>query len=132
MYVNIAIFILRLGIGIIFMAHGSQKLFGAFGGSGLKGFSGMLDGLGFKPALFWAWLVALSEGLGGLFIALGIIPRISAFLIASTMVVAILKIHGPKGFFMSGGGFEYQFLILMSCICLMIGGGGKISIFNKF
>ncbi len=129
---NIAILVLRIAVGVIFLAHGMQKLFGAFGGSGIEGFSGMLKGLGFAAPVFWSWVAAIAEGLGGLFLLLGVIPRISAALIAIVILVAIAKVHGPKGFFMMQGGFEYQFLILMTCIALMFTGGGKLSLFNKF
>lgn len=130
--VNIAVLVLRIAVGIIFLGHGMQKLFGAFDGGGINGVSGMLKGLGFTAPLFWAWIVAIAEGLGGLFLLLGVIPRVSAGLIAIVMLVAIVKVHGPKGFFMAQGGFEYQFLILMTCIALMFTGGGKFSLYNKF
>jgi putative oxidoreductase len=129
---DIALFIIRVAVGAIFVAHGMQKLFGAFGGSGIDGFASMLTNLGFTAPVFWAWVAALAEGAGGLFLILGVLPRISAGLIAATMVVAIVAVHGPKGFFAMKGGFEYQFLILMVCSALMITGSGKLSLYNKF
>lgn len=129
--INAAILILRIAIGVIFLAHGMQKLFGLFGGSGISGFAGMLNSLGFASPLFWARVAATAEGLGGLFLLLGIFPRMGAGLIAIVMLVAIVKVHGAKGFFMMQGGFEYQFLILMTCITLMLTGAGKFSLFNK-
>ena len=132
MMIDFAILCLRVGLGVIFTAHGMQKLFGAFGGSGVSGFADSLKGMGFTPALFWAWVAALAEGLGGLFLLLGITPRISAGLIAIIMLVAIVKVHGPKGFFSMQGGCEYQFLILMTSVAIIIAGAGRFSVWNKF
>jgi putative oxidoreductase len=130
--IDYALLVLRFAAGIIFLAHGMQKLFGAFGGSGIKGFSDSLKGLGFSAPLFWAWVAALGEWLGGLFLLLGVIPRISAGVIAIIMIVAIIKVAGKKGFFMMDGGCEYQFFILMTCIALMLTGGGKFSLYDKW
>jgi len=129
---SIALLILRIALGIIFIAHGSQKSFGAFGGPGIKGFSGMVQGLGLNPPVLWAWAAALSEFFGGLLLLAGVLPRIGAFLIACVMVVAIARVHWAKGFFIMQGGFEYPFLILMVCIALMITGAGEYSFFDRF
>lgn len=129
---DIAVLFLRLVIGIIFFAHGMQKIFGVFQGSGIDGFISMIKGLGFSYPLFWAWAAALSEGLGGLFLILGVMPRSSAFFISIVMIVAIIKIHGPKGFFMSSGGFEYPLMLLSASISILLMGAGKYSIFNRY
>jgi len=128
---NTALLLLRLILGVIFAAHGMQKLFGAFGGPGLNGVAGMFKELGFSPALFWAWIVALSEGLGGLALILGVLPRIFAGLIAIVMLVAILKVHGSHGLFAGNGGMEYPLLILTVCIFIILVGAGKFSLYNK-
>ena len=73
-------------LGAIFMAHGAQKLFGAFGGNGMTGTVGMIEFLGVGPPLFWAWVVALVEFFGGLAILLGFLTRVAAVLIIITMV----------------------------------------------
>ncbi|MGD9015629.1 MAG: DoxX family protein [Candidatus Omnitrophota bacterium] len=129
---SIAIFILRVTLGVIFLAHGLQKLFGVFGGSGIEGFSQMLAGLNLTPANFLAWLVAIIEALGGLFLIFGILPRLSSALIAVIMAVAIAKIHAANGFFAMKGGFEYQLLILAVCLLFVFTGGGKFSLLNKW
>ena len=128
---DIAILVLRIGLGVIFIAHGSQKCFGAFGGPGIQGVSAMVKGLGFSPPLLWAWALACSEFIGGLFVLFGVFPRIGAAVIGIAMAVAIAKVHGPKGFFLMQGGFEYPFLILMVCISIIISGAGRFSLFNK-
>jgi putative oxidoreductase len=129
---DIAILLLRIALGVIFVAHGAQKLFGLFGGSGIEGLSAMMQGIGMKPAAFWAWVVALSEGVGGLLLLLGILPRVCSGLIAVIMVVAIAKVHGANGFFSQAGGFEYQFLILLVSIGITFSGAGKLSLYNKY
>ena len=128
---SFAILLVRVTVGVIFFAHGLQKL-GAFGGSGIEGFSGMLKELSFASPILWAWIVVAVETLGGLFLILGILPRINAALIAVVMAVAIAKIHWAKGFFAMQGGFEYPLLILATCLSLAITGGGKFSLYDKF
>jgi putative oxidoreductase len=128
---DLAILILRVGLGVMFAAHGAQKVFGAFGGPGIEGFSQALTGMGFKPALLWAYLAAYTELLGGLFIIAGFLTRISAALLFIVMMVAILKVHLKNGFFLSGGGFEYIFIISCVCLALIILGTGKFGIHKK-
>jgi putative oxidoreductase len=125
---DVALLLLRAVVGIIMAAHGAQKVFGIFGGSGIEAFAGMLKDLGFTPSLVWAWITAGSELVFGFFLVLGIIPRLSAAVIAIIMAVAILKVHGPNGFFMMKGGYEYPLLILVSCMSLMLTGAGKLSV----
>lgn len=129
---NFAILILRLTIGVIFVLHGMGKLFGSFGGGGIEGLTQMLSGLGFGVPSFWAWILAVSEFLAGIFLILGVLPKMSAFLIVAIMVVAIVTVHGSKGFFAMQGGFEYQLLIIAASISLMLTGAGKYSLFNRF
>ena len=129
---NIAILVLRICLGAIFVGHGMQKVFGAFGGPGISGFSQMLSGLGFAPAVFWAYLAAYTELIGGLLIVFGICTRFAALFIFILIIVATLKVHLLKGFFMANGGFEYNLLIIGVCIALAVLGGGKFSITNKF
>ncbi len=129
---NMALLILRLGLGIIFFAHGAQKAFGLFSGPGINGFSGMLANLGFWPSIFWAYLAAYVEFLGGLFVILGIFPRISSGLILILIIVATAKVHLSKGLFLANGGFEYNLLITCVSAALVILGSGRFSLFNKF
>ena len=115
---------LRLAVGAVFIAHGAQKLFGAFGGPGLKGFAGMMGHMGLKPAMAWAILVAVVEFAGGIFLVLGIMTRLSALLIGIVMVVAIVGVHLNDGFF----GFEFPLVLLGACISLLLTGGGRAAI----
>lgn len=129
---SLATLVLRVTLGVIFVAHGLQKTFGVFDGSGIEGVSKMLEGMGFVQPILWAWVLSMSELIGGLFLILGIMPRISSALIVIIMGVAIAKIHGPKGFFAAKGGFEFQLLILASSLYILINGGGKFSFFDKY
>jgi len=119
---------LRLTIGPMFMAHGAQKLFGAFGGSGLAPFAEALGTMGVHPGMFWAFLVGCSEFFGGLFIVLGWFTRLAVWPPIAVMLVAIFKVHGSQGFFMQQGGFEYPFVILGGLLTLFAIGAGPVSI----
>jgi putative oxidoreductase len=124
--------ILRVCLGLMFMAHGSQKAFGLFSGPGMEGFSKMLSGLGFAPALFWAYLGAYTELCGGLCLILGLFVRSAASLLLIFIIVAAVKVHIRKGFFLASGGFEYTFIIASICLALALLGGGKFSLTQKF
>ena len=120
--------ILRLVLGIVFFAHGAQKLLGWFGGPGLSGSMGLFTGYLHIPAPF-AFLAIAAEFFGGL----GFLTRFGAFGIAMNMVVAIAMVHGTFGFFMNwtgtqkGEGFEYHLLVLAITAFLMIRGAGAFS-----
>jgi len=129
---DIAILLVRVTVGVIMLTHGMQKLFGVFGGPGVKGFAGALGNMGFSATLFLAWAVALIETLGGICLIAGIFPRAAAALIAAVMAVAIIKVHGSNGLFASNGGFEYPLLIFAVCISILLTGGGKFSAYNRF
>lgn len=119
--------VIRLILGIVFMIHGSQKLFGAFEGPGMAGTVGMMDHLGVHPALFWAWVVALSEFLGGLGVFVGFLTGLASLAIVVDMIVAVALIHGHNGFF-NPKGFEYNLALIAMGISLIISGPGKLSI----
>ncbi|MDD5129666.1 MAG: DoxX family protein [Candidatus Omnitrophica bacterium] len=127
---NWGILVLRLGIGIMFAAHGLQKAFGFYGGPGIKGFSQMLSGLGFAPAIPWAYLAAYTELLGGVCLIIGLFTRSWAAMLLMLIITAAFKVHLAKGFFLSSGGFEYTFVIACACLALILLGEGKFTIFN--
>lgn len=129
---DVAIFIVRLMLGIIFFPHGMQKLIGWFGGYGFAGTMGFFtDKLGI-PALF-AFLAIMAEGLGSLGLITGLLTRVAAFGITINMIVAVYMLHWQNGFFMNwygnqkGEGFEYHLLVIAMTIALMIKGGGALS-----
>jgi putative oxidoreductase len=104
--------------------------FGLLGGPGINGFSKMLSGLGFVPAIFWSYIAAYSVLFGGLFLILGIQSRGAAALLLIFIITAGVKVHLSKGFFLSNGGFEYTFVIAAACLALVFLGSGKYAIFR--
>lgn len=128
-----AITILRLVLGIVFFAHGAQKALGWFGGYGFSGTMHFLTGAMHIPAVFAALAIA-AEFLGGIGLILGLLTRIAAFGIFVNMVVAIATVHAQFGFFANwtgtqkGEGYEYHLLVLAMTLCLMIMGGGALSV----
>ncbi|HLE40165.1 MAG TPA: DoxX family protein [Nitrospirota bacterium] len=130
---DMALFILRLLLGLVFFPHGMQKLLGWFGGPGFGGTMHMFTtGMGI-PALF-AFLAIMAEGLGCLGLLSGLLTRVAAFGITVNMVVAVYMVHWHNGFFMNwmgnqkGEGFEYHLLVIAIGIALMIKGGGRWSL----
>ena len=124
--------ILRVVLGVIFFAHGAQKMLGWFGGYGFSGTMGFFTGTMHIPAPL-AFLAIAAEFFGGLGLILGFLTRIAAFGIAVNMLVAIATVHGAFGFFMNwsgtqkGEGFEYHLLVLAMTAFLMIRGAGAFS-----
>jgi len=126
--INTLLLVLRLTLGIVFLAHGAQKAFGAFGGPGLAGTAGFLGSLGLQPPRFWAVVAAYGEFLGGLLVALGLFTPLGALMIAAAMAVATIKVHGPKGFFIQNGGYEHTLVLLVLALVLAAAGPGAYSL----
>ena len=116
---------LRIPVGIIFMAHGSQKLFGLFGGGGLAGTGQFFESIGLAPGELMALLAGGAEFFGGLFLILGLLTRLSALALAFTMVVAIISVHLEHGLFLSNGGYEFALALLAATLSLLFSGSGK-------
>jgi putative oxidoreductase len=125
--------ILRVVLGIVFFAHGAQKMLGWFGGFGFAGTMGFFTGMMHIPAPL-AFLAIGAEFFGGIGLILGFLTRIAAFGIGVNMLVAIMTVHHTFGFFMNwagtqkGEGFEFHLLVLAMAAFLMIRGGGAFSI----
>lgn len=131
---SIASLALRVPAGIIFAAHGAQKLFGWFGGYGLTATAGWLESIGIAPGLPFALLAGGAEFFGGLLLLLGLLTRPAALALAVTMVVAIFSVHIQNGFFMSNNGYEFALALLAATLALAVSGAGKLaldSMFNK-
>lgn len=118
--VDLSLLVLRIAVGVIFMAHGSQKLFGAFGG---KGLDALVDAMG--PI---GYLVAIGEFFGGFGLVVGFLSRFSAASLIVIMIGAIVKVHGKNGFFMSQGGFEYNLALIGILFSVLMMGPGRIAI----
>src|SRR5690242_21331013 len=97
---------LRVIVGLSLSAHGSQKLFGWFGGHGPRGTAGFFGSLGFRPPLAMALVAGMSE-LAGVLFALGLVTPFAAVAMASVMVVAVGAVHLRNGFWVTNGGYEY-------------------------
>lgn len=121
---------LRLPIGIIFMAHGAQKLFGWFGGYGLEGTGGWMESIGLAPGFIMALLAGSAEFFGGLFILLGLLTRPAAIALSLTMAVAIFSVHFANGLFMSNNGYEFGLALLAASVSLALSGSGRLALDN--
>lgn len=118
----------RLAAGVIFTAHGAQKLFGWFGGYGLEGTAGWMASIGLEPGYLLALLAGSAEFFGGLLLILGLLVRPSAIVLAITMLVAIVCVHLEHGLFMSNNGYEFCLALLAISAGLAIRGAGSVSV----
>jgi putative oxidoreductase len=118
---------LRLAIGIVFFAHGAQKVLGSFGGKGLNAFISNPAPYPFmKPSWLWMGAAAFSELIGGVLLVFGLLTRVGAFLLACVMFVAVVAVHWPH--FFAPPGIEYPLTLLSGCLALLISGGGAMSV----
>lgn len=127
---------LRIGAGVIFAAHGGQKLFGWFGGYGLEATAGWMESIGLAPGLVMALLSGSAEFFGGLLLIAGLLVRPVAVVLAITMLVAIVTVHLPNGLFMANNGYEFGLALLAISVALVFRGAGSLSLdsslHNKF
>jgi putative oxidoreductase len=130
---DIATAIVRVALGMVFFAHGAQKLLGWFGGYGFTGTMGFFTSILHIPAIL-ALLTIAAEFFGGLGLIFGFLTRIAAFGILCNMTVAIAMVHSQFGFFMNwtgaqkGEGYEYHLLVLAITVLLIIRGAGAVSL----
>ncbi|WP_064091814.1 DoxX family protein [Rossellomorea aquimaris] len=120
--------IIRLVVGLTFAALGSQKLFGWFGGHGLQGTGGFFESIGIKPGKTMALIAGIAEVAGGLMFAAGFLTPIAAILIIATMVMAIVKVHGPNGYWLTQNGSEYNVMLIVVALGVALVGAGNFSI----
>jgi putative oxidoreductase len=114
-------------VGATRAAHGTQKLFGWFGGGGIEGTAGGMHAMGFHPSKPSAVLAGLGEAGGGLLLALGLATPVGGAAAASTMVAAG-AVHKPAGFFVTEGGYEYAGMLGLIGTALAVGGPGHYSL----
>lgn len=119
---------LRIPVGIIFVAHGAQKLFGWFGGYGLEGTGQWMASISLNPGYLMALLAGSAEFFGGLALILGLLVRPAAAVLAFTMLVAILVVHIGNGLFLSNNGYEFGLALLAASVALVISGAGRGSL----
>ncbi len=128
MLIEFALMILRVFVGLLFAAHGAQKLFGWFGGRGLKATAAGLGTMGLHPAWLWAWTSALAEFGGGALLALGVLTPVAAAALICTMVMAIAKVHGRKGFWNTNGGYEFNLTLIAAALTIGLAGPGAYAL----
>ncbi|AEI39084.1 DoxX family protein [Paenibacillus mucilaginosus] len=124
----LGLFLIRLVVGVLFIGHGAQKLFGWFGGYGPKGTGGWMDSIGIKPGVLMAVLAGLMELAGGLLFTLGLLTPLAAVLLAATMLGAIVKVHGANGLWSTSNGYEYPLVLLVVVIGIALTGAGALSL----
>ncbi|MBV2130398.1 DoxX family protein [Arsukibacterium indicum] len=118
---------LRVPVGIIFAAHGAQKLFGWFGGYGLEGTAGWMDSIGLSPGMLMALLAGAAEFFGGLALIIGLLTRPAAAALSVAMLVAIFAVHFENGLFMANNGYEFGLALLAASVSLLFSGAGNLS-----
>jgi putative oxidoreductase len=123
-----ALLILRLVLGLTMAGHGAQKLFGWWGGPGMKVWIAGMTRMRVRPPVAWAWMSALAEVLGGLAVAVGLLSPLGNLGVAASMLVAVALVHRAKGFWVSKGGYEYNLLIVATVTALAITGPGSYSL----
>lgn len=125
---SLGLLLLRLMLGVVFVAHGSQKLFGAFGGEGLDGTADGFEANGLSPGELFAPLAGLGEVGGGLLVALGLLTPLAALTLVIVMVVAVVSSVGFEAFFAMEGGFELNLALGIAALALLLLGPGRYSL----
>ena len=125
-----AFLVVRLILGLSLMAHGTQKLFGWFGGGGLDATGGFFENIGFRPGKLFALAAGLGETIGGLLTVLGLGGALGPVIIVVVMLVAIGAVHLDKGFFAQNGGWELPAMNIATAIAIAFAGNGSYSLDN--
>ncbi|HUJ35059.1 MAG TPA: DoxX family protein [Solirubrobacteraceae bacterium] len=120
--------LLRLIVGSLFFGHGTQKLFGWFGGHGLDATANMFDSIGMRPGSRNAVAAGLAEAGGGVGIALGLATPLSASLLTATMLTAINRVHLKNGPWVTNGGYEYNLVLIAAVLAIVDIGPGGLSL----
>ncbi|ABA75756.1 MULTISPECIES: DoxX family protein [Pseudomonas] len=120
--------ILRIAVGVIFAAHGSQKLFGLFGGYGLAGTAQYMESIGLTPGYLMATLAGGTEFFAGLALIIGLLVRPAALGLTFLSLVAIFTVHISNGLFMANNGYEFALALLGGSLAVLIEGAGKLSV----
>lgn len=128
--VSLGLLIIRLVIGLTFVGHGAQKLFGWFGGVGPNETGKWLESIGIKPAgTIWAIVAGVFELVGGLLFTVGWLTPVGAALITIIMIDAILTVHGRNGYWITNGGYEYNLVLIAVVLGVAFVGPGRYSLF---
>lgn len=128
MSMALGLLIVRLVVGLLFVGHGAQKLFGMFGGYGPKGTGGWMESIGIKPGVAMAVTAGLMEFVGGILFAAGLLTQLAAVLIVMTMVGAIASVHGKNGLWVTSNGYEYNMVLIAVAVGVALVGAGDYSL----
>jgi len=120
--------IARVVVGLLMAAHGSQKLFGWFGGYGLAGTGGFFESIGFRPGRLFAAAAGFTEFAGGLLLALGLLGPLGPAMIVSVMVVAMATVHWQHGVFAQSNGIELPLIYSVAAVAIAAVGNGAYSL----
>lgn len=124
----LGLLVIRVVVGLLFVGHGAQKLFGWFGGHGPKGTGGWLESIGVKPGVAMAVVAGLLEFLGGLLFALGLLTPIGALFIILAMIGAIKTVHAKNGLWVTNNGYEYNLVLIAVAAGVALTGAGAYSL----
>jgi len=125
---QIGFLVLRVVLGLTMLGHGTMKLFGWFGGYGIKGTGGWLESIGLKPGVLMAVLAGLCESASGLGLAAGFLTPLSAAVMILVMLVAIVTVDGKNGYWITAKGAEYNVLIIAVALAFALAGPGPVSV----
>jgi putative oxidoreductase len=129
---DLALLVLRLVVGLLFVGHGAQKLFGVFGGGGLEGTAGMFDNIGLQPGWLHARAAGTAEFLGGALIALGLFTPFAAAALIGVMTTAVITVHARNGIWNTNQGYEFNVVLSAAVFALAGIGAGAWSLDNAF
>ncbi len=129
---DLALLVLRLVVGLLFVGHGAQKLFGVSGGGGLESTAGMFDNIGLQPGWLHARAAGTAEFLGGALIALGLFTPFAAAALIAVMTAAVITVHARNGIWNSNQGYEFNVVLIAAVFALAGIGAGAWSLDNAF
>jgi putative oxidoreductase len=125
---QLGLLVLRVVVGVLFMAHGAQKLFGWFGGPGLEGAGGFFESLGLRPGRAMALAAGLAELTGGVLFAAGLATPLAAALLIAVMSTAIATVHWANGVWVTEAGYEYNLVLIAAAFAISSIGAGTWSL----
>ncbi len=125
---DLGLLVLRLALGLTFAAHGAQKAFGWWGGPGPLRWRGAVESMGFAPPSAFAIVSTANELVGGLLVAVGLLTPVAGAALIAQAIVIIVRVHWPKGFFNSTGGYEYPLMLLAAAMVVCLLAAGTLSL----
>ena len=126
------LFLIRIVVGLVLAGHGTQKLFGWFGGKGVKATGTFFEGLGYRPGPLWATVAGFTEAGGGVLLALGLFTPLASAMIVGVMLNTVTSVSGKNGLWITNGGYEYSLLIGVCAAGVAFAGPGAASLDNAF